>query len=430
MAEKTFHRETLAVHGGWRADPATGAIIPPIYNTASYQFPSAESAADRFALKELGYIYSRLGNPTVDALEQRIVALDGGAAAVGVSAGQAASAFAIENVANSGDNIVSGTDVYGGTHNLFAHSLAKLGIEVRFVDPTDPGAFARATDDRTRAYYLEMLPNPKLVVPPVEDIAASGRKLGIPLIVDNTSAPYLARPFDHGAAITVYSATKYLCGHGTAIAGLVVDSGNFDWAAFPDRQPNFNKPDPSYHGIVWTEAAKPLGPIAFALRIRAILLRDFGSALSPFDAFTVLQGIETLPLRMPKHSANAATIANWLAQHPKVASVIHPSQQSGADRARAEKYLKGGFGGLMGFVLKDGDAAGQKFVESLKLFYHVANLGDTRSLAIHPASTTHSQLTAKELLEAGITPGYVRLSIGIEHTDDLIADLEQALAAV
>lgn len=429
MSEKTLHPETLALHAGWRADPATGAVAVPIYQTTSFQFRDTEHAANLFALKELGNIYSRIGNPTVDVLEQRVAAIEGGVAALAVASGQAASAFAIQNLAKVGDNIVSSTDLYGGTWNLFANTLKDQGIEVRFVDPTDPENFRRATDDRTRAYYAETLPNPKLTVFPIAEVASIGREFGIPLIVDNTAAPLLARPFDHGAAVVVYSSTKYLGGHGTSIGGLIVDGGNFDWEAHKERQPALNTPDPSYHGAVWTEASKPLGPIAYIIKARVTLLRDLGAALSPFNAFQLLQGIETLPLRIERHVKNAGAVADYLAKRPEIAKVIYPSQQSGIWRERADKYLKGGYGGLVGFELKDGLEAGRQFIDGLELLYHVANIGDARSLAIHPASTTHSQLTAEEQAASGVSSGYVRLSIGIEHIDDIIADIQRGLDA-
>jgi len=427
MTDHSLHPETMVLHVGWRADPATGSVAPPIYQTTSYQFRDADHAADLFALKELGNIYTRLGNPTTDILEQRIAALEGGAAAVAVASGQSASAFAIQNLAKSGDNIVSGTDLYGGTWNLFANTLKNMGIEVRFVDPADPDAFIRASDDRTRAWYAETLPNPKLVVCPIAEIAALGRPMGIPLIMDNTAAPLIARPFDHGAAIIVYSTTKYIGGHGTSIGGMIVDSGNFDWSAFPDRQPLLNTPDPSYHGAVWSEAARSLGPIAYALRVRTVLLRDLGSALSPFNAFQILQGLETLPLRMPRHCENAVKVAAFLNARADVLNVIHPSLQTGQQAERAARILTGGYGGLLGFELAGGREAGRRFIDALRLFYHVANIGDARSLAIHPASTTHSQLSEKERATAGVSEGYVRLSIGLEHIDDILADLTQAL---
>ena len=430
MSSRPHHPETTVLHAGWRADPATGAVAVPIYQTTSYQFRDTEHAANLFALKEFGNIYTRIMNPTTDVLEKRIAALDGGVAALAVSSGQAASAFALQNLAKVGDNVVSSTDLYGGTWNLFANTLKDQGIEVRFVDPADPENFRRATDDRTRAYYAETLPNPKLVVFPIAEVAAIGREFGIPLVVDNTAVPIIARPFDHGAAIIVYSTTKYLGGHGTSIGGLIVDGGNFPWDQFPERQPALNTPDPSYHGAVWTEAVKPLGPIAYIIKARVTLLRDLGSALSPFNAFQTIQGIETLALRMERHVSNAQKVADYLAKRPEVTTVIHPSQQSGVNRQRAEKYLGGSFGGLVGFELKGGIQAGRRFIDALELLYHVANIGDARSLAIHPASTTHSQLTAAEQAATGVSDGYIRLSVGIEHIDDILADLDQALAAV
>ena len=420
--------ETLSLHAGWRADPATGAVAVPIYQTTSYQFRDTEHAENLFGLKELGNIYTRIMNPTTDVLEKRIAALEGGVAALAVASGQAASAFAVQNLAHAGDNVVSSTDLYGGTWNLFANTLKDQGLEIRFVDPSDPENFRRATDSRTRAYYAETLPNPKLSVLPIAEVAAIGRPLGIPLIVDNTAAPILCRPLDHGAAIVVYSSTKYLGGHGTSIGGVIVDGGTFDWAAHAERQPALNTPDPSYHGAVWTEAVKPLGPIAYILKARVTLLRDLGAALSPFNAFLLLQGVETLALRIARHSENAAAVAAWLAKHPAVTRVIHPSQQTGVQRERATRYLSGGEGGLVGFELSAGRQAGRRFIDALKLFYHVANIGDTRSLAIHPASTTHSQLTGEELIATGVTDGYVRLAVGIEHIDDILGDLDQALA--
>jgi O-acetylhomoserine (thiol)-lyase len=421
--------ETLALHAGWRADPATGSVAVPIHQTTSYQFHDTDHAANLFALKELGNIYTRIGNPTTDVLEQRVAALEGGAAALAVASGQAASTYAVLNLARAGDNVVASTDLYGGTWNLFANTLKDLGVDVRFVDPADPQAFARATDERTRAYYAESLPNPKLAPFPIAEVAAIGRPLGIPLIVDNTAAPLLIRPFDHGAAVVVYSGTKYIGGHGTSIGGLIVDGGNFDWEAHPERQPLLNTPDRSYHGAVWARDIKPLGPIAYIIRARVILLRDIGAALSPFNAFQLIQGLETLPLRIERHSQNAARVAEFLAGHAKVSKVIHPTQATGLTRERVDKYLARGTGGLVGFELAGGLAAGQAFINALKLLYHVANIGDARSLAIHPASTTHSQLSPEEQAAAGVTPGYVRLSIGIEHIDDILADLSQALDA-
>ena len=428
MASK--HPETLALHAGYRADPTTGSVAVPIYQTTSYQFRDTAHAANLFALAELGNIYTRIMNPTVDVLEQRLTAIEGGAAALGLASGQAASMYSIQNIARNGDNFVCSTDIYGGTWNLFANTMKDMGIECRFVDPKDPENFRQATDNRTRAYYAETLPNPKLEVFPIGEVAAIGRELGVPLIMDNTAAPILCRPFDHGAAITMYSTTKYLGGHGTSIGGMLIDGGNFDWEAHADRFPLLNQPDPSYHGAVWTQAVKPLGPIAYIIKARVTLLRDEGAAMSPFNAFQFLQGIETVSLRMERHCSNATAVAAFLAGHPKVERVIHPSQMDGEARARADKYLKGGYGGLCGMELKGGKDAGQKFIDGLEMFYHVANIGDARSLAIHPATTTHSQLSESELMASGATPGYVRLSIGLEHIDDIIADLEQALAKV
>ena len=422
--------ETIVLHTGYRNDPVTGAVAVPIYQTTSYQFKNTEHASRLFALKDLGNIYTRIMNPTQDALEQRIAALDGGVASLAVSSGQAASAMAIQNLAWAGDNVISSTDLYGGTWNLFANTLKQQGIEVRFVDPSDPNNFQRATDQRTRAYYAETLPNPKLSVFPIREVSDIGRPMGIPLIMDNTAAPVICRTFDHGAAINVYSMTKYIGGHGTSIGGIIVDSGTFDWESAGPRQPALNSPDDSYHGAIWTEAVKPLGPIAYILRARVILLRDLGSAISPQNAFQFIQGLETLPLRMREHSKNASAVADYLCKHKKVARVIHPSNQSGEEKRRAQQYLNGGYGGLVGFEIIGGKEAGQKFIEALNLFYHVANIGDARSLAIHPASTTHSQLTPEDQIATGVSEDYVRLSIGIEHIDDIIADLEQPLDAV
>jgi O-acetylhomoserine (thiol)-lyase len=426
MTDKT-HPETLALHAGYRADPATGAVAVPIYQTTSYQFRDTDHAADLFALKELGNIYTRIMNPTNDVLEKRMAAIEGGVAALAVSSGQAASALAVQNLAVAGDNIVSSTDLYGGTWNLFANTLKQQGIEVRFVDPADPENFRRATDGRTRAYYAETLPNPKLTVFPIAEVAAIGRPLGIPLIMDNTAAPLLCRPFDHGAAIVVYSTTKYLGGHGTSIGGLIIDGGNFDWAAHPNRQPLLNTPDASYHGAVWTEAVKPIGPVAYIIKARVTLLRDLGPAMSPFNAFLILQGIETLALRIFQHSRNAQAVAEFLRRHRQVKRVVYTSLHEGEQKRRADAYLTGGYGGLIVFELAGGVDAGRRFIDGLQMLYHVANIGDARSLAIHPASTTHSQLTPDEQEASGVAPGDVRLSIGIEHIDDILADLAQAL---
>ena len=421
------HPETIALHHGWRADPTTGSVAVPIHQTTSYQFNDTDHASNLFALAELGNIYTRIMNPTNDVLEQRVAALEGGVAALALSSGQAASAFALQNLARVGDNVISSTDLYGGTWNLFNNTLKDQGIEVRFVDPADPEAFRAAIDDRTRAIYAETLPNPKLHVFPIAEVAAIGREYGIPLVMDNTACPILCKPIEHGAAVVVHSTTKYIGGHGNSIGGLIVDGGNFPWAEHAERQPALNTPDPSYHGAVWVEATAPLGPVAYIIKARTTLLRDLGSCMSPFNAFLFINGLETLALRMQKHSENAAQVADWLATRSDVSKVIFPGHQSGEFRARADKYMNGGYGSLVGFELKGGRAAGRKFIDSLEMLYHVANIGDSRSLAIHPASTTHSQLTPEEQLQTGVTDGYVRLSVGIEHIDDIVADLEQAL---
>ncbi|MCC8951909.1 PLP-dependent transferase [Bradyrhizobium sp. Pear77] len=429
MPVDTKNLETLALHGGsYRSDPATGAVAVPIYQTTSFQFENTDHASRLFALEAIGQIYTRIKNPTADAFEERLAALEGGVGALAVASGQTASAFAIFNIAQAGDNIVSSTDLYGGTWTLLSQTLKQFGIGVRFVDPADPENFRRATDAKTRAYFAETLPNPKLNVFPIREVADIGRSVGVPLILDNTAVPLIARPFEHGAAIVVYSTTKYIGGHGTSIGGAIVDGGNFDWAVHAERFPLLTQPDAAYHGAIWTEAAKPLGPIAYILRARVKLLRDLGAAIAPQNAFQFIQGLETLPLRLRQHNENAVKVADFLARHPAVSHVIFPGLQDGENRRRADTYLKGGYGALVGFELKGGVEAGRRFIDALKLFYHVANIGDARSLAIHPASTTHQQLTGEEQIAAGVTPGYVRLSIGIEHPDDIIADLVQALA--
>ena len=429
MSVKSTNPETIVLHAGWRADPATGAVAVPIYQTTSYQFRDTEHAANLFALKELGNIYTRIMNPTTAVLEERIAQLEGGVAALALSSGQAASAFALQNIARAGDNIVSSTDLYGGTWNLFANTLKDQGLEVRFVDPTDPQNFERATDAKTRAYYAETLPNPKLHVFPIKEVADIGRRLGVPLVVDNTAAPVLCKPLAHGAAVVVYSTTKYIGGHGTSIGGVIVDGGNFDWEKHAERFPLLNTPDPSYHGAIWTQAVKPLGPIAYIIKARVTLLRDLGSAMSPFNAFLFLQGLETLPLRIREHSRNTQAVVEYLKKQPAITRIIHPSLWTGEQKRRAETYLKGGLGGLVGFELAGGRDAGRRFIDALQLFYHVANIGDARSLAIHPATTTHSQLSPDEQLATGVSDGYVRLAVGLEHIDDILADLDQALKA-
>jgi len=428
MTKSYTNPATIGLHAGWRKDENTNSVAVPIHQTTSYQFDNTDHAANLFGLSELGNIYSRIMNPTCDVLENRLAAIEGGVMALAVSSGQAASAYAIQNIAKSGDNIVASSHLYGGTYNQFKNTFNDMGIEVRFVDPADPQNFLKATDDKTRAYYGEVLPNPSFEVFPIQEVADIGRPLGIPLIVDNTAAPIICKPIEHGAAVVIHSTTKFIGGHGTSIGGIIIDSGNFDWeSAGPDRQPALNTPDPSYGGAVWVEAVKPLGPIAYVLKARVTLLRDMGAAMSPFNAFMFIQGLETLSLRIREHSANAEKVAKFLESHDAVERVIYPSVQEGVAKERAEKYLNGGNGALMGFELKGGLEAGKKFIDSLELLYHVANIGDSRSLAIHPASTTHSQLSPEEQLSTGVTPGFVRLSIGIEHIDDIIDDIKQSL---
>ena len=421
--------ETLALHGGdYRSDPSTTAVAVPIYQTTSYQFNSTEHAANLFGAKDFGNIYTRIMNPTVDVLEKRVAAMEGGVAGLCVSSGQAASALSIQNLAKAGDNIVSSTDLYGGTWNLFANTMKDLGIEVRFADPTDPESFRKLTDDNTRAYYAETLPNPKLKVFPIREVADIGDEYNIPLIMDNTSAPVICKPMEHGATIVIHSLTKFIGGHGTTIGGIIVDSGKFNWAKDKDRQPMLNNPDPSYHGMIWSEFAEAVNmPIAYIVRARFVGLRDLGPCLPPQSAFQIIQGLETVSLRMEKHCANAAKVAEFLSQHSKVEKVIYAGLDVDEAGKRASKYLKGGFGALCGFELKGGKSSGQKFIDNLNMFYHVANIGDARSLAIHPATTTHSQLSDEDMLATGVSPSYVRLSIGIEHIDDIISDLSSAL---
>ena len=430
MTTKSKNPETLVLHGGsYRKDETTNSVAVPIYQTTSYQFNNHEHASNLFSLKELGNIYTRIMNPTNAVLEERIAQLEGGIAAVAVSSGQAASAFAIQNLCRAGDNVVSSTDLYGGTWNQFANTFNQLGIEVRFADPSDPMNFKKLTDSNTRAYYAETLPNPKLNIFPIEEVANIGRKIGIPLIVDNTAAPITCRPFDHGAAIVVHSLTKWIGGHGTSIGGVIVDSGNFDWTKFPERQPLYNQPDPNYWGWVLGKVVpEVLGAnLTFAVRARFVLLRDLGSALSPNNAFNFIQGLETLALRFERHQKNAAEVARFLKIQNHVTKVIYPGFHKGINKERAEKYLKNGNGSLVGFELAGGFEAGKSFIDNLKLIYHVANIGDARTLAIHPASTTHSQLSLEDQLKTGVTPGYVRLSVGLEHIDDILDDIDQAL---
>ncbi len=432
MTTISKHPETISLHGGtYRRDESTTAVAVPIYQTTSYQFNSAEHAENLFGLKEFGNIYTRIGNPTTNVLEERVAALEGGVAAVCVSSGQAASAFVVQNLCSTGDNIVASTDLYGGTVNLFNNTLKSMGIEVRYADPKDPESFAKATDSKTRLYYAETLPNPSLRVFPIKEVSDIGRKLGIPLVMDNTACPVICKPIDHGAAIVMHSLTKFIGGHGTTIGGIIVDAGNFDWSIDKERQPNIWQPDASYHGAVWGDAVPVLtgANIPYIIRARVVLLRDLGSAISPTSAWQIIQGLETVTLRMKQHCENAEKVKDFLLKHKKIEKVIYSTLHEGEIGERTKKYFKGGNGALMGIEVKGGKEAGKKFIDSLKLLYHVANIGDARSLAIHPASTTHSQLSEKDLLAAGVTPGYVRLSIGIEHADDIIADIDQALNA-
>ena len=418
--------ETIALHGGQSADPTTKARAVPIYQTTSYEFDDTQHAADLFALKVPGNIYSRIMNPTWDVFEQRVAALEGGLAACATASGQAAVAYSVLNLTRAGDNVISVSTLYGGTYNLFAHTLPQYGIEVRFADPDDPGSVARLADDKTRLVFAETIGNPKLNVVDLKAWSEAAHAAGLPLIVDNTAAtPIHCRVFDHGVDVAVHSATKYIGGHGTSIGGIVVDSGRFDWTAQSERFPGLTTPDPSYHGVVWSDA---LGPAAYIGRVRTVLLRNTGAALSPFNAFLFLQGLETLPLRMERHSANALAVARHLEGHSAVQWVNYPGLESSPYHEVAKRQLSGGFGGLVAFGITGGREAGQKFIESLELFSHLANIGDAKSLAIHNASTTHSQLNDEELAASGVTQDTVRLSVGIEHIEDILADLEQALA--
>ena len=423
--------ETLMLHAGsHRKGEGSNSVAVPIHQTTSYEFDSTEHAGKLFALQELGNIYTRITNPTTQILEERLAALEGGSAAVAVASGASAVALAIQNVASAGDNIISSPYLYGGTYNLFTNTLPKMGIEVRFADPSDPKNFSKLSDNRTRAYFGETLPNPQLVPFPILDIAKLGNEKGIPLIVDNTAAPITCRPFEHGAAVIVHSLTKFIGGHGTSIGGVIIDGGNFVWTQNPDQQPNFNEPDGSYHGAIWGSLVpEALGaPIAFSIRARVVLLRDLGPSLSPYNAFQLIQGLETLPLRFERHQSNAVKLANYLDGHQKITSVTFPGLFKGKNKSLAASYLTSGHGALIGIEIKGGVAAGQKFINNLKMIYHVANIGDARTLAIHPATTTHSQLSSDQQITAGVSPGYVRLSVGLEHIDDIVVDVQQALA--
>ncbi len=418
--------ETKALHAGQVPDPTTHARAVPIYATTSYVFDDAAHAARLFGLQEFGNIYTRIMNPTTGVFEERVAALEGGVGALGVASGQAAETLTVLNLARAGQNIVSSASLYGGTYNLFHYTLPRLGIEVRFVDGSDLGAWAAAIDDDTRALYLETIGNPRLDVADIKGIAEVAHGAAVPLIVDNTCAPLIARPIDLGADIVLHSATKWIGGHGTVIGGVVVDSGKFDWAASPRFHDDFVAPDPSYHGVSYTEA---FGPLAFILKLRVQGLRDLGPALSPFNAFQLLQGLETLPLRIERHSQNALRVAQWLQDRPEVEWVSYPGLPSHPSHEVAERTLTGGFGGLVTFGIKGGVDAGRRLIDSVKLFSLLANVGDAKSLIIHPASTTHQQLSADEQVSTGVTPDLIRLSIGIEHIDDILADLDQALTA-
>ncbi len=422
--QQAFRPETLAIHAGQSPDPATNARAVPIYATTSYVFKDADHAARLFALQESGNIYTRIMNPTNGVFEERVAALEGGVGALALASGQAAETLTILNLARTGDNIVSSSSLYGGTYNLFAWTLPKLGITTRFVDASDPASFAPVIDAHTKAIFLETIGNPRLDVPDIAAIADVAHAHGVPLVVDNTFAPLLCRPIEHGADIVIHSATKWIGGHGTSIGGVVVDGGTFNWRG-SGRFPDFVEPDPSYHGISYTEA---VGKLAFIVKLRVQGLRDLGAALSPFNAFLFLQGLETLPLRIERHSANALAVARWLERHPDVTWVSYPGLASHATRQNAARYLAGGFGGIVTFGIRGGREAGRKLINNVKLFSLVANVGDAKSLIIHPATTTHQQLGDEEQVASGVTPDLIRLSIGLEHVDDIVADLEQALA--
>ncbi len=427
MTEQNWKPETIAVHGGYSPDPTTRSVAVPIYQTVAYAFDSTQHGADLFDLKVPGNIYTRIMNPTTDVLEKRVAALEGGIAGLALASGQAAITYAIQTIAEAGDNIVSSSALYGGTYNLFAHTLPQFGIQVRFADHSDPQSFGKLIDARTKAVFVESIGNPLGNITDIEAVAKVAHAHGVPLIVDNTVAtPYLLRPIDFGADIVVHSLTKYLGGHGNSIGGAIVDSGRFPWAEHKERFRRLNEPDVSYHGVVYTEA---LGPAAFIGRARVVPLRNTGAALSPFNAFLILQGIETLGLRMERINQNTLAIARHLQKHPKVAWVNYAGLEDHPEHALARKYLPRGASGLFTFGLPGGREAGARFLDALQLFTRLVNIGDAKSLATHPASTTHRQLSPEELQKAGVSEDTVRLCIGIEHVDDLLADLEQALAA-
>ncbi len=423
MPTNGYRADTIALHGGQKADSTTLSRAVPIYQTSSYVFRDSEHAANLFALKEPGNIYTRIMNPTTDVFEQRLAQLDGGVGALGVASGQAATTLSLLNIARAGDEIVTSTSLYGGTYTLFKYTLAKLGITVHFVDPREPESFRKAINDKTRAVFLESIGNPKLDVPDFEAIAKVAHEEGLPVIIDNTVSPVIFKPFDHGADIIVYSATKFIGGHGTSIGGAIVDSGNFDWTS--GRFAEFTEPDPSYHGLVYTEA---LGNLAYIVKARIQLLRDIGPALSPFNSFLFLQGLETLPLRIRKHCENALEIARRLSAHSDVTWVSYPGLEDHPTHANAAHYLRGGYGAIVGFGIRGSLEAGVKFIDNLNLLSHLANIGDAKSLVIHPASTTHQQLSPEDRLSTGVTDDFIRLSVGIEDVEDIWEDIEKALA--
>jgi len=422
--ERTFGFNTRQLHAGQTPDPTTGSRAVPIYQTTSYQFQNTEHAANLFALKEFGNIYTRIMNPTTDVLEQRLASLEGGVGALAASSGHAAQTMAILTLCEAGDHIVSSSRLYGGTYNQFNYTFPRLGIDVSFVDPSNPEGFAAAIRPNTKLIYGETLGNPDISVFPFEEVSAIAQAHGLPLVIDNTFAtPYLCRPFEWGANIVVHSTTKFIGGHGTSIGGVIIDGGNFDWTS--GRFANFTTPDPSYHGLVYAD----LGAPAFILKARVQVLRDVGACQAPLNSWLTLQGIETLSLRLERHVANAQQVAEFLERHPRVSWVCYPGLKSHPDHERAKKVLPKGPGAMLGFGIEGGRAAGEAFINNLKLFSHVANVGDARSLAIHPASTTHSQLTGEEMLTAGVTPDFIRLSVGLEDVEDILWDLDQALAA-
>ena len=424
MSERKLNFDTLQIHAGQKPDPTTGSRAVPIYQTTSYVFNDADHAANLFALKEFGNIYTRIMNPTNDVFEQRIAALEGGVGALAVASGSAAITYSILNIAGAGDEVVAASTLYGGTYNLFAVTLPKLGIKTTFVDPDDPDNFRKAITEKTKAVYIESIGNPGINIIDIEAVAKVAHDNGIPLIIDNTfGTPYLLKPIDFGADIVVHSATKFIGGHGTSIGGVIVDSGKFDWAA-SGKFPGLTEPDPSYHGVKYVDA---LGPLAYIIKARVQLLRDTGAAISPFNSFLLLQGLETLSLRVERHVSNTKKIVDFLSNHPLVTWVNYPSLEGNKYYELSQKYLPKGAGSIFTFGIKGGAEAGKKFINSLEIFSLLANVADAKSLVIHPASTTHSQLSEEDQKSAGVTPDLIRLSIGIEDVDDLIYDLDQAL---